>query len=114
MVLVYDWRPVLEAGWWRLGIGPLSSRAGHNGTMAGLRSLRSLAAAPSEAGLCAGTMGWPISRLLLHRPPLPTTNTAEVTQKKKICNLQENCDYNSVIIHINFKEGQGFQEENPG
>ena len=32
-------------------------------------------AASAEAGLCAGTMGWPIWRLLPHRPPLPTTNT---------------------------------------
>ena len=97
MVLVYDWRPVLEAGWWRLGIGPLSSRAGHNGTMAGLRSLGSLAAAPSEAGLCAGTMGWPIWRLLLPASAAHhyqhSGKLAEVTQRKMLCNLQENRVY---------------------
>ena len=104
MVLVYDWRPVLEAGWWRLGIGPLSSRAGHNGTMAGLRSLgsravrgRALCGDNGMANLEAAATPASAAHHYQHSGKL-----AEVTQRKNICNLQENCDYNSVIIHINW------------
>ena len=90
MVLVYDWRPVLEAGWWRLGIGPLSSRAGHNGTMAGLRSLGRGRALCGDNGMANLEAAATPASAAHHQH---SGKLAEVTQRKMLCNLQENRVY---------------------